>query len=94
MSAPDYPSAANGKQPAATSSATDQPKPQPAMVVVPPRQEDLQKSYATVVDPNANPKGWYGSMSMLPSSPSLPRTPGFRETATRTLSRMGKRAES
>lgn len=66
MSAPDYPSTANGgKQPAAASSSTDQPRPQPAMVVVPPRQEDLQKSYATVVDPNANPKGWYGSMSML-----------------------------
>ncbi|KAH8883920.1 stomatin family protein [Thozetella sp. PMI_491] len=27
-----------------------------------PRQEDLQRSYATVVDTDANPKGWYGSM--------------------------------
>lgn len=61
MSAPDYHTAANGKQPAASTS-TDQPRAQPAMVVQPPRQEDLQKSYATVVDPDANPKGWYGSM--------------------------------
>lgn len=37
-------------------------EPQPAMVVEPPRQEDLQRSYATIVDANANPKGWYGSM--------------------------------
>ena len=66
MSAPDYHTAANGKQPAAASSSTDQPRPQPAMIVQPPRQEDLQKSYATVVDPDANPKGWYGSMSMHP----------------------------
>lgn len=65
MSAPDYHTAANGKQPAASTS-TDQPRAQPAMVVQPPRQEDLQKSYATVVDPDANPKGWYGSMSMFP----------------------------
>lgn len=62
MSAPDHHTAVNGKQPAASGS-TDQPRPQPAMIVVPPRQEDLQKSYATVVDPDANPKGWYGSMS-------------------------------
>jgi erythrocyte band 7 integral membrane protein len=34
------------------------------MAVQPPRQEDLQKSYATVVAHDANPKGWYGSMSM------------------------------
>ncbi|KAK4651310.1 hypothetical protein QC762_605090 [Podospora pseudocomata] len=38
-------------------------KPQGNMVaVVPPKPEDLQRSYATVVDANANPKGWYGSM--------------------------------
>lgn len=74
MSAPDYHTAANGKQPAASTS-TDQPRAQPAMVVQPPRQEDLQKSYATVVDPDANPKGWYGSMSMFPPpNLSLART--------------------
>ncbi len=39
-------------------------RPQVNMVVQPPRPEDLQKSYATVVDTDANPKGWYGSMSM------------------------------
>lgn len=33
-----------------------------AMVVVPPKPEDLQKSYATIVSNDANPKGWYGSM--------------------------------
>lgn len=72
MSAPEEnhaaPQSPNGKQPAASGSG-DQPfRPQPAMVV-PPRQEDLQKSYATVVDANATPKGWYGSMStsLLPS---------------------------
>ncbi|KAK0673502.1 hypothetical protein QBC41DRAFT_361817 [Cercophora samala] len=32
------------------------------VAVVPPKPEDLQRSYATVVDANANPKGWYGSM--------------------------------
>jgi hypothetical protein len=35
-----------------------------AMVVQPPKPEDLQRSYATVVSADANPKGWYGSMSM------------------------------
>ncbi len=38
-------------------------RPQANMTVQPPRQEDLQRSYASVVDSNANPKGWYGSMS-------------------------------
>lgn len=33
------------------------------MAVQPPRQEDLQKSYASIVGNDANPKGWYGSMS-------------------------------
>ncbi|KAK3988189.1 putative stomatin-like protein [Cladorrhinum sp. PSN332] len=30
--------------------------------VQPPKPEDLQRSYAAVVDSDANPKGWYGSM--------------------------------
>jgi erythrocyte band 7 integral membrane protein len=30
--------------------------------VVPPRQEDLQKSYATIVGNDADAKGWYGGM--------------------------------
>ncbi len=38
------------------------------MTVQPPRQEDLQVSYATTVDAEANPKGWYGNMSMFISS--------------------------
>ncbi|KAI1179812.1 stomatin family protein [Nemania sp. FL0916] len=32
------------------------------MTVEPPRQQDLQQSYAQIVDENANPSGWYGSM--------------------------------
>ncbi|PHH63291.1 hypothetical protein CDD81_6148 [Ophiocordyceps australis] len=37
-------------------------QPQANMAVIPPRQEDLQRSYATLVGDDANPKGWYGSM--------------------------------
>ncbi|KAI1311858.1 stomatin family protein [Xylaria venustula] len=35
---------------------------QAAMTVERPRQEDLQQSYASIVDSNANPDNWYGSM--------------------------------
>jgi hypothetical protein len=35
------------------------------MAVKPPTKDDLQRSYATVVDANANDEGWYGTMSML-----------------------------
>jgi erythrocyte band 7 integral membrane protein len=38
-------------------------RPQVGMTVEPPKPEDLQKSYASIVDQHANPKGWYGSMS-------------------------------
>ncbi|CAG9944222.1 unnamed protein product [Clonostachys rosea f. rosea IK726] len=37
-------------------------QPQNRMAVQPPKQEDLQRSYATVVSADANPKGWYGTM--------------------------------
>ncbi|KAI7775835.1 hypothetical protein LA080_006203 [Diaporthe eres] len=37
-------------------------RPQGPMVVQPPRQEDLQKSYASIVGNDADAKGWYGSM--------------------------------
>ncbi|CAN8097761.1 unnamed protein product [Discula destructiva] len=39
-------------------------RPQANMVgtVQPPRPEDLQRSYASIVGNDANPKGWYGSM--------------------------------
>lgn len=37
-------------------------RPQVNMTVQPPRQEDLQKSYASIVGDEANPSGWYGSM--------------------------------
>ncbi|KIH89208.1 hypothetical protein SPBR_07445 [Sporothrix brasiliensis 5110] len=37
-------------------------RPQANMAVVPPRKEDLQKSYASIVGDDHNPAGWYGSM--------------------------------
>ncbi|KAK3387534.1 stomatin family protein [Podospora didyma] len=37
-------------------------KPSINMTVQPPKEEDLQKSYASIVGNDANPKGWYGSM--------------------------------
>ena len=37
-------------------------KAQPKMTVEPPRPEDLQQSYASIVGNDANPKGWYGGM--------------------------------
>lgn len=47
-------------------------RPQGPMVVQPPKQEDLQKSYASIVGNDANPKGWYGSMSKSAISQSHP----------------------
>ncbi|KJZ80206.1 hypothetical protein HIM_00056 [Hirsutella minnesotensis 3608] len=35
---------------------------QSKMTVQPPKKEDLQRSYASLVGDDANPKGWYGSM--------------------------------
>ncbi|KAH0425665.1 stomatin family protein [Colletotrichum camelliae] len=32
------------------------------MTVQPPTKEDLQRSYARIVENDANPKGWYGTM--------------------------------
>lgn len=37
-------------------------RPQANMTVQPPRQEDLQKSYASIVGDDSNPKGFYGIM--------------------------------
>jgi regulator of protease activity HflC (stomatin/prohibitin superfamily) len=37
-------------------------QPQKKMAVQPPKPEDLQRSYATTVSTDANPKGWYGIM--------------------------------
>lgn len=34
----------------------------PMIAVIPPRKEDLQKSYAAIVGNDADAKGWYGSM--------------------------------
>lgn len=38
-------------------------RPQANMAVVPPKKDDLQKSYASIVGDDHNPAGWYGSMS-------------------------------
>lgn len=32
------------------------------MTVKPPTKDDLQRSYATIVENDASPKGWYGTM--------------------------------
>lgn len=74
----------HGKQPATSGSSQQGFRQQAAMTVEPPRQEDLQKSYATVVDSNASPKGWYGSMSTFSlSSPSLALYPTARSSRHR-----------
>jgi len=54
-------SSAKGKQNDSTAPGF---RPQAAMAVIPPKAEDLQKSYASIVGTDADPKGWYGSMSM------------------------------
>ncbi|ROV97452.1 hypothetical protein VMCG_06832 [Cytospora schulzeri] len=56
--------------PSTTASTSKQPdingqtgfRPQVNMTVQPPRQEDLQQSYASIVGNDASAKGWYGSM--------------------------------
>lgn len=47
-------------------------QPQSRMAVQPPKQEDLQRSYATVVSSDANPKGWYGTMSKFTTNAASP----------------------
>lgn len=37
-------------------------QPQNKMAVKPPKQEDLQRSYATIVAQDTGNHGWYGSM--------------------------------
>lgn len=51
-------------------------RPQP-MAVIPPREQDLQQSYASIVgNDDSKKEGWYGSfskeLSHLTSSPSFP----------------------
>jgi regulator of protease activity HflC (stomatin/prohibitin superfamily) len=60
MSAP-HSSAGASKDPIGTNGAGGFRAPA-NMVVEPPKEEDLQKSYASIVGNDANPKGWYGSM--------------------------------
>ncbi|KAL7819279.1 SPFH domain family protein [Trichoderma aethiopicum] len=62
-------SALNGAGHSSSSKATDHDgsntpgfQPQNKMTVQPPRNEDLQVSYAAEIGGEANPKGWYGSM--------------------------------
>ncbi|PTB66395.1 SPFH domain family protein [Trichoderma citrinoviride] len=59
----------NGAGHSSSSKATDHDgtnvpgfQPQNKMTVQPPRNEDLQVSYAAEIGGEANPKGWYGSM--------------------------------
>lgn len=67
-------------------------RPQANMAVQPPRQEDLQRSYASIVGTDADAKGWYGSMSTSQSilllqlsdkefPPQLTRTVAKQSTA-------------
>lgn len=65
--APGSSSGTNGAKPVADVGF----RPQANMAVVPPRKEDLQKSYASIVGDDHNPAGWYGSMSMFISYPSF-----------------------
>ncbi len=69
MSQSDH-STSKGKGPTTETANNVGFRPQGNMVAVePPKPEDLQMSYASIVDDHANPKGWYGSMS---TSPVLP----------------------
>lgn len=54
----------SGKAPASNGESPSNVGFQPTqrMDVIPPSKDDLQRSYATVVDANANPEGWYGTM--------------------------------
>ncbi|KAG6041951.1 hypothetical protein E4U41_000066 [Claviceps citrina] len=52
----------NGQGSSSKAPATHGYESGPKMEVQPPRQEDLQQSYATVVGNDPNPKGWYGGM--------------------------------
>jgi hypothetical protein len=45
------------------------------MAVQPPKQEDLQRTYATIVTEEASPNDWYGKMSTYSDSP--PPGPDF-----------------
>ena len=54
----------NGKAPSSGPSRTDEP----VIKVQPPRREDLQPSYARVIQPDdadADTNGWYGAMVSL-----------------------------
>lgn len=60
---------------------------QAGMTVQRPRQEDLQKSYASIVGNDANPKGWYGSMSMQLLPPT--RIKNIQTLTTLTVNSLG-----
>lgn len=67
---------ASSEQGSSRGKATDGPpanavgfRPQANMTVQPPKPEDLQKSYASVVGVDPQPKGWYGAMSTPPPAP-------------------------
>ena len=55
----------NGKAPLDSSSQASGGRPEPLIKVQPPRQEDLQPSYARVIKADTEDEaqhGWYGSM--------------------------------
>lgn len=62
MSAPPDQGPSKGKATDSGGASNGGFRPQANMTVEPPKPEDLQKSYASVIDPDSNPKGWYGSM--------------------------------
>ena len=55
------------------------------MAVQPPKKEDLQKSYGTIVAYDASPKGAYAKMSMF-ASDAASSTPPLRRIASNRLS--------
>lgn len=60
-------------------------RPQVNMTVQPPRQEDLQRSYAGIVANDADAKGWYGTMSTSQSTLTNPRIPIWSALLTSTV---------
>lgn len=65
-------------------------RPQANMVTVqPPRPEDLQRSYASIVGNDANPKGWYGSMSMCHVTDNNRPQPTYPTDKIHTVNSLG-----
>jgi len=80
MSAAAGQSADKGKDPETVTNGNTGFRPQANMTMQRPRPEDLQKSYASVIVDDPNPKGWYGTMGM-----SLEHSPKVIQKLTDTL---------